>query len=545
MLTYTSSTAPGPQEPNAKPWLLLLLCFFWVIPGLIGHDPWKPFESQTTDIVWNFVRGQSWLVPQIVDTPYLDHHPLFFWAAAVLSTLLPNGLALHDVVRLTAGLCTGLAMWGIGLAGREFYGKRFGRYAVLALTGSIGLVFWGHHASAHILSLAAFAWIIYALAWGKRRPLPAGLVLGGALLGLFLGGAPRELILALLLIVGAVAYGWRYINIIVMLGTALIIAVPIGLFWPLALKQTYPQVYLAWLTAMLMQEGILQAHPFSTLSYYLKLLPWFSWPALPMALWSIWNNRYTLQQEKWRVPIIFLVVTFIWLLWVMPGPNDHVALPILLPLALLAAGGIDTQRRGLASALNWFGMMTFGLSAVALWLLWSAIHLGFPAKLSARAVAFNPEYLPSYSSLNIGFAVFISAVWCWVLFRRRQLGKQAMINWTCGLALIWGLSMSLLLPWLDASKTYRHVAQGLRSAIPKNHQGCMMSQGLNSAVAASLHYFAGIATQKIEEAPTAACSLLLVQVAGDMYFAPPQATLLWQGARAGDTKERFYLYQLP
>jgi 4-amino-4-deoxy-L-arabinose transferase-like glycosyltransferase len=547
MLTYTSSsTTSVQQEPNAKPWLLLLLCFFWLIPGLVGHDPWKPFEAQATDIVWNFVRGQSWIVPKIVNTVYLEHHPLFFWTAASLYKLLPKGgVALHDIVRLTSGMFTGLAMWGVGLAGCEFYGRRFGRYAVLALMGSIGLAFWGHHASPHILSLAAFAWIIYALAWGQRRPLPAGLILGVALLMLFLGGTPREFILALLLIIGAVFYGWRYTNIIVMLGTALIIAVPVGLFWPLALKQTYPQVYVTWLKTLFMQEGILQPQPFSGLVYYLELLPWFSWPALPMALWSIWHNRHALQEKKWRMPIIFLVVTFIWLLWVMPGTNDYMALPILLPLALLAAGGIDAQRRGLASALNWFGMMTFGLSALALWLLWSAIYLGFPAKLSVRTMGFNPAYLPSYSYPIIGFAVFISVVWCWVLFRRRQLGKQAMINWTCGLALVWGLSMSLLLPWLDASKTYRYVAQDLHRAIPAHYQGCMASQGLNSAIEASFHYFAGIETQKIEEAPTAVCPLLVVQAAEDTYFAPPQAKLLWQGARQGEVKERFYLYHLP
>ena len=39
----------------------------------------------------------------------------------------------------------------------------------------------------------------------------------------------------------------------------------------------------------------------------------------------------------------------------------NLALPMLLPLALLGAAEVDTLKRGYSGALDWFGILTFGL----------------------------------------------------------------------------------------------------------------------------------------------------------------------------------------
>ena len=45
-------------------------------------------------------------------------------------------------------------------------------------------------------------------------------------------------------------------------------------------------------------------------------------------------------------------------------------MPLLLPLALLGALEIDTLKRGFSGALDWFGILTFGLAAALVWWLW-------------------------------------------------------------------------------------------------------------------------------------------------------------------------------
>ncbi|WP_230368891.1 hypothetical protein [Paludibacterium denitrificans] len=60
MLTYSPHVDALPK-PTEKPWLLLLLCFVWLWPGIIGHDPWKPDEPYVMAVVDGMVRSGNWL----------------------------------------------------------------------------------------------------------------------------------------------------------------------------------------------------------------------------------------------------------------------------------------------------------------------------------------------------------------------------------------------------------------------------------------------------------------------------------------------------
>ena len=39
--------------------LLVLFCAAWILPGLIGHDPWKPDEAHTFGVVYEILLGGS------------------------------------------------------------------------------------------------------------------------------------------------------------------------------------------------------------------------------------------------------------------------------------------------------------------------------------------------------------------------------------------------------------------------------------------------------------------------------------------------------
>lgn len=545
MLTYTPLTCvSAPQIPRLNPWFVFLLCFFWLMPGLIGHDPWKPFEPETIDIIWNFLRGQSLMVPTLIDTVYLDRNPLFYWIATGIGKMMPaNWFLLHDIVRCVAGVSAALTIAGVSLAATVLYGRGVWAYAIFALLGSIGFLFWGHHAGPQMLSMAAFAWLFYALAWGQSRPLLAGMILGCSILVIFLGGTPQELLLTFCLIMTALLVSClRLTHMMVLLGTALIIAVPLGLLWPLALKETHPEIYIYWLSVMRSAYAFSGPGFMDAIIYYFTLLPWFAWPALPMSIWSLWSHKRELREKKWLLPISFLLVTILWLSLFVKGMDDHAALPMLLPLALLAAGGVNTQRRGLASALNWFSIVTFSLSALMLWLIWLTIQFGLSLPLAKHLTKFGTLSVIANHPFAIGFAVFLTISWICILFGRWSVNQRAMINWASGLTLLWGLAMSLLLPWLDIGKTYRYVAQELRMVMPGGHH-CLVSVGTTTSISASLHYFAGITLQKVEDVRGENCDLLLY-IAGNE-SPQPDGDLLWTGERQGEKNERFYLYAKP
>ena len=146
--------------------LIGLLCIAWIVPGLIGHEPWKTDEPYTFGVIYDMLRGGSWLVPTLAGEPFLHEPPLYYWTAAVTAKLSAPLLPLHDGARLATGLYVALALLFCGLAGRELHGKGNGAIATLLLLGSFGLVLRGHETITDIVPLAGFA-----LACNSRQDL--------------------------------------------------------------------------------------------------------------------------------------------------------------------------------------------------------------------------------------------------------------------------------------------------------------------------------------------------------------------------------------
>ena len=89
---------------TARILMVALLCAAWILPGLVGHDPWKPDEAHTFGVVYESLRGGSWVVPAIAGEPFLDKPPLFYLTAAATAKLFSFALPLHDAARLATGL---------------------------------------------------------------------------------------------------------------------------------------------------------------------------------------------------------------------------------------------------------------------------------------------------------------------------------------------------------------------------------------------------------------------------------------------------------
>ena len=68
------------------------------------------------------------------------------------------------------------------------------------------------------------------------------------------------------------------------------------------------------------------------------------------------------------------------------------ALPLLLPLALLAVPAPATLRRGATNAWYWFSVMTWTFFIVVFWFYWSGLELGVP-DAPAPAPAHDPARL--------------------------------------------------------------------------------------------------------------------------------------------------------
>src|SRR5260221_7402952 len=167
--------------------LFLVVCFAWLVPGLVGHDPWKYDEAVVFGVVTEMLRSGDWVMFRIAGEPYLDKAPLFMWAAAAFTKAFGAILAPHDAARLASGFFMTATLAFLSLACRELMGERVIRVGVLLFIGCIGLLLRAHEMMTDLAGLTGVALGLYGLALADRRPRigggAAGLGIGVPLLG--------------------------------------------------------------------------------------------------------------------------------------------------------------------------------------------------------------------------------------------------------------------------------------------------------------------------------------------------------------------------
>ena len=546
--------APNPFPPAVRQrsalFLLSALCLAWILPGLVGHQPWKPDEAYSFGLVYHIIQSGDWIVPTLGGEPFMEKPPLYYATAALFGKIFSFALPLHDGARLATGFYMALTLLFAGMTGRALWGKGHGRIAVMVLIGCLGLLIRGHEMITDSALLTGFAMALYGLVLGRRRAALGGFWLGtGVGIGFMSKGliAPGMIGLTALLL-PLLFRAWRSKEFMLCLAAALLAVLPWLAIWPTLLYLRSPQLFTEWFWINNWGRffGFAKLGPGSNHWHYFEILPWFAWPALPIAAWTVWHERRKALQQ----PEIQLTLTaFLVMLAVLSSASDArevYALPMLLPLSLLAAPGVITLRRGAASALNWFSIMTFGFFAGLFWFFWYAMVSGHPAERAEHLLSLQPGYTPVFEPLHFGLALFATVAWLAIVFRVKSLPRnpRTVVNWAAGLTMVWVIAMTLWLPWIDAGKSYRSMVASLRQALPTPYT-CIASSALGEPQRALLEYYAGILTLRTEVHRQHRCELLLVQgSANDLGTSPGQEwRKIWEGARPGDKSERYRLFQ--
>jgi 4-amino-4-deoxy-L-arabinose transferase-like glycosyltransferase len=525
---------------GAKIQLLLLLCAIWISLGLVGHAPWKPLESTSISIIKNILDGGSLLFPLVSGESFPSIPPLYYLCAAASAKLLFPLLSIHDGARLFNTIWLAILLLMVGMTGRELWSRGVGRHATFIMIGTIGLVISAHSLSAEVANLACLATGFYALALSKRRPWRASGLLGIAIGIGFLsyGLMPLLILISTALFLPLLFKIWRTKSFAKILSLSILIASPLILTWVILLKNYYPAILLSWWQFNL--------HNFTQLNhlYFLRILIWYAWPALPFALLGLWHYRQQLlNKPKFQLMISFFVGS-LFFLGLGASPKDINALPLLLPLVALGAGSVEFLKRGAAAALNWFGVMLFGLVGALIWLGWLAMLTGYPVKIKERMQFLSGAYETYFNWLSFLIALAITAIWLLVCMRTKQTNKSTVTNWAVGMTFGWGLLMTLWLPLIDAAKSYQAVFIGMNKVLPKTYN-CMNSLDVGQPQSLLLNYYTNIQLQPFETTQQLNCDFYLLQdVKGVGKMQPGQEwKQIWIGKRAADRKEGFRLFQ--
>ena len=545
--------APSPSGPHRglKQLGLVVLCGAWVVLGLVGHDPWKTEDATAFGVAWGMMQGGDWLAPTLAGEPFVERPPLAYATAALFGTALTPLLAPHDAARLAAGAMLALTLVLLAATARELYGRDFRWMPVLLFVGTVGLWDRAHQLSPEMGLLAGIALALYGFALALRRPAAGGAVLGlGAAVAFLACGfmGPLWLTLTALLLPVALPV-WRTSRYALTIAAAVAVALPLGAAWPLALAARAPEQLEAWRAAQSVGDYFapLAAEASGDPLFVIKNLPWLAWPALALVLWTL-SMRGRGFNGGLATPGVMLpgtlAVVITGCLLAMAEPRAIYAMPLMLPLCLIAALEVDTLPRGFSAALDWFGILTFGLLAALVWWVWiDALAQGI-SPASARVFRdTEPGYRPPLQWYAVAVSLFLSVLWLALVRPARRTNRRAVLNWAAGMTLVWGLYMSIWLPYLDSRRSYRPVAEALARQVPVG--GCLASRNLGEPQRALLHYFAAIVTAREERSPDHDCALLLVQYGrqdGDPIVRLGWE-IAWQGARRGDDTERFVLFR--
>ena len=505
---------------------LLLLCAAWLLPGLVGHAPWKGDDGEHFVQLWQLL--QSDLAPQAAAaTP-----PLYYWVAGATAWLTSPVLALHDGARLASGLFVALALFFVARTARALYGAEAGWAAALTLLGCMGLLVRGHELNAFTAQFAAAAIMLYGLA---RLPQSArsGWTLGaGAALMLLAGGAAEAvLLLTLAAMLPLLLEDYRSPTARRALVWGVSLALVASAAWLAYLaSQAIPLVRVLNLQRWLGEAGLRPA-------FYPGILGWYAWPAWPLAAWTLYRSR-----RQWRTPGIVLpagaLLVLLGLYAFDAHPGEEQGLILLLPLALLGGAGLFTLRRGAAYALLWFGIMLFGFIALLLWVYWSAHDLGTPARLAARLTKLGMTGVGELRPWALALGLVVTLAWIVFLARVRRSPLRPILVWAAGMTFIWALLMALFQAPLDRRLSYASVGEVLVERVPA--ADCIQTYRVRSQQRLLLAYHSG--RQFAPADPR--CSWLLVETRRREAAPriPAGWVKQWEGARPGDRSDRFHLY---
>lgn len=494
---------------------LLLLCAVYVLPGLFGRDPWKAADITAFGYMQSIAEGRSpWLAPTVGGLPS-ESALLPYWLGAAAIKALGPWVGAPIAARLAFALLLALVLvltWYAtyhlarteaaqplplafgGEAHAVDYARAIADGALLALIACLGLLQLGHETTPELVQLFAASLFLFGLALSAFRALPAALAVLAALPVLAASGAPSM----------AVALG--AVGIVASAGsdserarrhTGWIVAA-------LALAAALATIIDAWAWRAVGLSSLQQVGSLA------RLLLWFTWPAWPLALWTLWRWRRQLQRRHISVPLGCAAVGVA--ASVVMGSSDRALMLALPALAALAAFALPTLQRGTAAAMDWFSVLFFSSAAIALWVIYLSLQTGVPSKPAANVFKLAPGYPVRFSAFTFALAALATLAWFglvrWRTGRTRHALWKSLVLPASGVALCWLLVMTLMLPLADYARSYRVQIERIALHVPPG--ACVLTRGLPRAQLAALEHFGNFRPDANAPLSTRRCDYLLV-----------------------------------
>ena len=537
------------QLPAPQMFVVLCVALAYCLPGLIGHQPWKPDEGYIFAGIFHMLQSGDWVVPHLAGEPFMEKPPLYHWMGMITASLTSAFLPTHDGARLASGVFVGMALFATALAGRLAWGAGSGRIAVLVMLGTLGLLNTVPLMLPDLPLLAGFAFATLGLVAHAAQRKWAFLALGtGVGMGFLAKGllAPGAIVIAALALPVCFAQ-WRERRYAIFLLFAALVALPWLTIWPILLYVRDSAAFTTWLwdnnIGRFLGFSVATLGAASENGFWVKAFPWFVFPWWIFIALCLWRTRARCLNET-GMQVGLAVALSLSLVLAMAGSARVIyALPMLPALALATTGTFRQTSRRLWSTLSALGLMLAIGVGLLTWFFWGALtYFGQTPDWQWIARQVPVHFLLPISPFNVLFSVALTAGLVAIVVQARRQAHGQLLVWTASLAVAWALPMVLLMPWIDTAKGYRGVYDSMVTALPSSYS-CIESEQLGESERGILEYMHGIRTVRREVSPNASCPFLLRQIKTAETPSPKgEWELFWVGGRQSAGNERFQLY---
>lgn len=522
---------------------LLLLCAAYVLPGFWGRTLWKAQDIEAFGYMLQLAKPGmgdmvSWLKPTLLGNPDNNLALLPYWLGAAFIRLAPSGLEdtfarLPFVAMLITTLAaTWYAVYALtrhpaaqpvafafgGEAKPADYARAMADGGLLALLACLGLAQLSHETTPALSQLCFAALLFFGLSTLTRHRLQSAVAITTGMLGLTLSGAPT---LAL----------WLGIGGSVICATAQpdpaqrrLSMLDLGLLALICL------LCITTAGALDLWRWRVVPHRIVDLHVLAKLMAWFTWPAWPLALWSLWRWRGQLSQG-WRYPHLGLPLWFaavtVGATW-FTGLSDRALLTSLPAIATLAAFALPTLKRSLGALIDWFTLLFFSICALVIWIVWLAMQTGTPAAPARNVARLAPEFVPEFSTAAFALALIATIAWAALVkwrtgYHRAAIWKSLVLP-AGGAVLCWLLLTTLWLPLLNYARSYAPLVDKVRQVTGPT--ACLQYAGISKAQGAAFMYHAQARLMPLQT-PQTDCPWLIIDKSNASLLSQKIESLGW------------------
>ncbi|HET9670317.1 MAG TPA: glycosyltransferase family 39 protein [Casimicrobiaceae bacterium] len=569
----------------------------YVVAGTFGRFPWKADEPYSFGIVWEMLDRHEWLVPTIAGQPFMEKPPLVYWLGAsfartfrwvppyeatrlaVVMLLVATLAALDDAARSLApeGIRWLRTFARASPPAREA-GPALRLNAILALALAVGTIGFAEHVHKFTADIGQLAGAMIALAglvrigtaatW--RANVVAGLLLGtGAGLAFMSKGLLVPGVLGVTLTCCFALPRYRTRAAAGAFVASLCAMLPWTIAWPAWLHAASPALFHEWFwennVGRFVGSTRLGGNDVPFESRILSLLV-MGFPALPLAVATVVRTAFGARREPYAIAreapahaavgiyLVFAIVA----LGASASMRDIYLLPALPPMILLALPTLRAPIR--LPACRTFVDASFVACVAMVVAIWLALVVrgNLPDVPGLRT--FVARWLPLPFSLRVSavaIAGVLAAVAAWRAVVRNDPLASTTIAWCAGFATLWIVASLLLLPWIDAARSYVATFAALRGELD-TAPGCVGTINLGESELALFAYVtraapvraylghSGVGKRSRPNEAAFACPWLLVR--SNPTWAPDAPSparwqRVWTGARPADRSESFALYR--